>query len=213
MCISKINVNGYFVPCRKCPECVVQRQNEWIFRIKSEMKNHKYAYFNTFTYNDLSIPENVSNETGEITQTLKYGDLQNFFKKLRKRAVDVKYYAVGEYGEKTIRPHYHAIIMGVNYKHINELWKYGFVHTGDATHRAIRYTIKYMTKRLENTPENAELPKACMSKGLGLNYVKKNGKIHYDRNQEYLLEQGGYKISLPEYYKKRYGTTHKKKAK
>lgn len=44
--------------------------------------------------------------------TLLKADFQNFMKRLRKNTgyAKIRYYAVGEYGEKNSRPHYHAII-------------------------------------------------------------------------------------------------------
>ena len=45
---------------------------------------------------------------------LKKSDFQKFIKRLRKD-YDIKYFACGEYGDKTLRPHFHAILFGVNF--------------------------------------------------------------------------------------------------
>jgi len=70
-----------------------------------ETKGHVISSFVTLTYRNDSLP---------VGHTLVKDDLQRFFKRLRKSIYPnkLRYYAVGEYGGQTSRPHYHAIIFG-----------------------------------------------------------------------------------------------------
>lgn len=63
----------------------------------------------------------VDDSTGEAAPiyTLRKRDFQLFMKVLRRRTGQkVRYFAAGEYGDKTFRPHYHAIIFGL---HLDDL--------------------------------------------------------------------------------------------
>ena len=79
--------------------------------------------FLTLTYNDDNLPSDVG---------LHKDDLQRFFKRLRK-ALDTKkirYFACGEYGDTTSRPHYHAIVFGlglneIDKKYVTDAWPLG----------------------------------------------------------------------------------------
>ena len=60
-------------------------------------------------------------------QTLRKRDYQLFMKRLRKAFPNdkIRFYAAGEYGPKTLRPHYHAILFGL---HLDDL---GFYENSD----------------------------------------------------------------------------------
>lgn len=94
------------VPCGKCLECRIQATRSWADRCCLEAKNSPFNYFITLTYNDDNLPVNNS--------LLEY-DMQCFFKRLRKRfkGVKFKYFYVGEYGDTTLRPHYHCLLFGL----------------------------------------------------------------------------------------------------
>jgi hypothetical protein len=94
-------------PCGKCRGCLSRRRREWTARILLESFLHSFTWFVTLTYSDENIPEHGS---------LRKEDYQKWMKRLRKkldkRKKKIRYYGCGEYGEKTNRPHYHAIIFG-----------------------------------------------------------------------------------------------------
>jgi len=58
--------------------------------------------------------------------TLKKTDIQKFFKRLRKchgkKHKSIKYYAVGEYGGQTLRPHYHIVIFNADINYFERAW-------------------------------------------------------------------------------------------
>lgn len=104
------------------------------------------AVFLTLTYREEDLPDE---------NRLCKRDLQRFIKairnKFRGRKRPIRYYACGEYGERTHRPHYHAIVFGV-YQHeipeISQLWLYGGVCAGTCTPESIQYVAGYVCKKL-----------------------------------------------------------------
>lgn len=138
-----------------------------------EAFGHPKAAFVTLTYKE--EPEN-----GSLDKT----DLQNFFKRLRfaLEPYRIRYFAVGEYGEKTLRPHYHAIIYGLGREDtetIEKAWGLGFVFVGDFTLESATYCAGYTVKKLTKLDDHTKailgdqrIPEfALMSRnpGLGVN--------------------------------------------
>lgn len=99
-------------------------------------------------------------------------DLQRFMKKLRwelstrNPSTRVRFYAVGEYGELTKRPHYHIALFGEDFsgdrKHrrtsgdyhcyesptLNRLWTYGRHEIGELTTDSAAYIARYVMKKV-----------------------------------------------------------------
>lgn len=71
---------------------------------------HKENTFVTLTYSDDSIPKCPDGQT-----TLDPNDLRNWLKRLRRayEPARFRFFAVGEYGDQSQRPHYHAILYGL----------------------------------------------------------------------------------------------------
>lgn len=113
--------------------------------------------FVTLTFDEENYPED-----GSVSKR----DLQLFFKRLRKdNAQGIRYFAVGEYGSNTHRPHYHAIIFGSpncivgrsEYSkrntscckicsHIRDVWGNGQVLLGEVSVQSASYVAGYVTK-------------------------------------------------------------------
>jgi hypothetical protein len=179
---------------------------DWAFRLTSELKKSESACFLTLTYDDSSVPY-----TG-LGYSLVRKDFQDFMKRLRKHAnrTKIKYFATGEYGDRTERPHYHAIIFNLPKpfdKYIKKAWKYGHIHIGDVTEASIMYTTKYTLKglkrkRYEEYDELGREPQfTLMSNGLGLGYIKNEIiRYLYQNGTKILTLQGGVKKKLPRYY-------------
>lgn len=131
------------VPCGKCPACMARRVSGWSFRLMQENKNHTSSHFITLTYDTNTVPISKNG-----FMSLCKRDIQLFFKRLRKASngILIKYYAVGEYGSKTFRPHYHLIMFGVPLDNIQPAWNQGQVHYGQLTEASVGYTLKYMCK-------------------------------------------------------------------
>lgn len=131
-----------------------------------ECKHSLSAHFITLTYGLSHAPI-----TGNTYLSLSKTDLQKFFKRLRKahdtrrahiaqglipkvlhrpldgeRPQPIKYYAVGEYGGKFKRPHYHVILFNAQLELIQSAWQLGQVHYGTVTPASVGYTLKYVSK-------------------------------------------------------------------
>lgn len=183
------------VPCGHCVNCKIAHSREWATRIIHEMDNHKASSFVTLTYDDDHLPENKS---------ISKNELQKFFKRLRKKLnTPIKYFACGEYGENFERPHYHAIILGLNIREKNlvqEAWGKGFVKIGTVTYDSARYTADYvMKKQNKNNYQNIEQPFQLSSLGIGKTFALKNAE---QIKQEFEITLNGQKVGLPKYYKK-----------
>lgn len=104
------------LPCGHCIECRKEKSREWSNRLLMESKYHEDAYFITLTLcpEYAIIVPSYNPDTGEYRdrETLYKKDLQDFFKRLRKEFKNDKfrYFAVGEYGPKTGKSHYHMIL-------------------------------------------------------------------------------------------------------
>lgn len=166
------------IPCGKCPECTQKKINDWTIRIDKELERSYFPYFVTLTYNNENLPinpsyEDIDTKTGEIltidaSSSLRKKDVQDFFKRLRKShtkkfpdSPPLKYMAVGEYGTKFGRPHYHIILLNCMDKSlIDQAWSkakrvghntffyspIGFVHYPSLTAGAVKYVLKYLSK-------------------------------------------------------------------
>lgn len=92
------------VPCGKCPACRKRIANTWVTRLMEEEKHSRSCQFVTLTYDDFNLPK-----TKKGLPTLVKKDLQDFINLLRTYC-PFRYFAIGEYGDKGSRPHYHLII-------------------------------------------------------------------------------------------------------
>lgn len=213
---------SFAVPCGKCLACKIQRSNEWALRIMHELHDHEKACFITLTYDDEHLPR---------TNSLDKTALTNFFKRLRKYWTDdyrlktqrLKYYACGEYGELSGRPHYHAIILGMSaedfrlasfdsvkkeYFHLGfGLWESGLVHVGEVTYDSARYVAGYVHKKYTKD-KNKEVyedrglvpPFQRSSQGFGLKFALDNSET---LKQDLFTWNRGHQVGLPRYYKKK----------
>lgn len=161
------------------------------------------SFFVTFTYDTDHVPISDSG-----FMTLRKRDFQLFMKRLRKHEHPgvVKYYCVGEYGTKTWRPHFHAIMYNVDIAKVEEEWYLGAVHVGDVTQGSAAYTVKYISKekRIPHFSGDDRVPEfSLMSKGLGSGYLSDEvvrwHKRSFDRN--FVTIPGGGKLSMPRYYR------------
>jgi len=219
------------VPCGRCMPCRVNHAQEWALRIETEMKDCYSAYFITLTYDDAQIPRN---DLGN--GILHKPDLQKFFKRLRYYAdqyyktqmenlgfnqtlkvPSIRYYAVGEYGEETYRPHYHAIVFNIpteTIKYLERIWQHGFVKIGTVTPKSIRYVTKYITKWDSRDLDTKELikPFNVMSKGIGANYVNEESREYHSRKQSLYTINKKYKQRIGKYLENKIHDTDEKKA-
>ena len=171
--------DGLLVPCGKCLACRIAKRTEWAMRMLHELSDYEDAVFVTLTYDEDHIPSNHS---------LKKSDLQKWFKRVRKEIEPkkIRYFACGEYGDKTQRPHYHAIIFGLSLRVDDKMvmqskWPMGRLHYGTAEPDSIRYVAQYIDKKYtgdfakrEYAEKHREPVFRVSSLGLGRSYINKN---------------------------------------
>lgn len=168
------------VPCGSCPECTARRTSGWSFRLVQQEKVSSISLFVTLTYDTKYVPISCNG-----FMSLSKRDVQLFLKRLRKETTKrkrrngaIKYYAAGEYGGKTKRPHYHLILFNAEHDDILSAWRdpktkqpIGSVHFGTVSGASVGYTLKYIHKkcfRPMHRNDDREPEFGLMSKDLGL---------------------------------------------
>ena len=156
---NKRGVEGSLeLPCGQCIGCRLERSRQWAMRCLHEASLHERNAFITLTYDDSNLPPGGS---------LNYSDFQKFMKRLRKRiGGNVRFYCGGEYGENTIRPHYHACLFGYDFpdkvyykktssgekiytsKLLESLWPFGLSSVGDVTFESAAYIARYCVQKV-----------------------------------------------------------------
>ena len=207
------------VPCGKCVECRVEFTRGWAVRCMHEASLHDENYFLTLTYSDESLPEHGS---------LCKKDFRNFIRRLRRaRKGKVRYYHCGEYGDRTFRPHYHALLFGVPFPdkkfyqrrgnftvwhscELEELWPEGFAELGEVSFESAQYVARYILKRFRGSEVeesfyygDLEPEYATMSRnpGIGAGWIDEYGDEVF-RHDSIVVR--GNECSVPRYYQERY---------
>lgn len=145
------------VPCGQCIGCKLERSRQWATRCVHEASLYKQNCFITLTYSPENLPADGS---------LNVRDYQLFMKRLRKKyKKQIRFFHCGEYGDKTRRPHYHAILFNHDFsdkklyktqnennlytsKTLDELWTLGIATIGDVTFESAAYVARYCTKKV-----------------------------------------------------------------
>lgn len=148
------------IPCGQCTDCRIRKGSDWTSRLVHESKFHLVSSFLTMTYDDAHLPEH---------ETLVPRDMQLFVKRVRKHypGVKLRYFGVGEYGEKTHRPHYHMILFGAAFLEdrrphsknsagdqlytsatLEKLWGKGHCLIGNVSPQSCGYVAQYAFKKI-----------------------------------------------------------------
>lgn len=196
------------VPCGKCLACRIARVRDWSVRLLDESSCWEHSSFITLTYSDEYLPMTNCGKA-----TLVKSDLQKFFKRLRKSLpYPIKYFACGEMGDHTNRPHYHSIVFGFDPKDIDLLkaaWPFGFVVCESVNIQRIKYVCGYVEKKMYYNPKDnftkgygcLQPPFQLMSRGLGLSFFED----HLDQYSHSLRKTvNGVSYSFPRYYLKKF---------
>lgn len=221
-------VRGILVPCGKCLICRKNKSAEWATRITHEAQYHQKKCFITLTYADGTVP--LNKETGK--ETLFKRDLQLFIKRLRKEIepTKIKYFACGEYGKKTMRPHYHIIILGwqpdrstdlvqvgvsrdgrkrYSSPTIAEKWTKGNIDVSQVVPGSIFYVSGYLIKKQGvQQLQGRQQPFIVASQGIGLAFALQHRQAIRGQN----MTAEGRSVSIPKYYIKKLGVDEDVKA-
>jgi len=211
------------LPCGKCQGCYENQARQWALRCMHEKRMHPKSdsAFVTLTYSDDNLPP------GNL---LCKRDLQLFMKNLRHEyPAGLRFFACGEYGDNTRRPHYHLLMLNEGFPdkkfakmsaagerlytsaRLGEIWGLGNTWVGDVTYASCAYVTRYVTKKLKGVRETAEVTTSdgevlpyvrefvCMSRRPGI------GSAYFDRHAVELLAHdsvisNGKETSIPTYY-------------
>lgn len=214
------------VPCGICYDCLKENARSWAVRCMLEAQQYRYNYFLTFTYDDEHLPGD---------RNLRKEDISNFNKKLKiylsRNGYDstFRFYACGEYGSTTARPHYHGIYFNLplfdlqyysktkngdflyNSNFLTKIWGKGFVVIGELTMASASYVARYVDKKKILTKyEKDDLIKkgivpefSLMSRrpGIGANYYDTSKKKFIEDQDLNVYMPNGQVCSLPRYFK------------
>lgn len=141
---------------------------------------HDDCLFVTLTYDEANLPT-----VGQLgVGTLEPEDTQRWLKRLRKALVPrrIRYYLCGEYGSRTLRPHYHAILFGAgpdDYDIIKDTWKMGHVSAAEVNKARMAYVVQYTTKKWTSKEDprlegrHPEFGRASRHPGLGVPMIRR----------------------------------------
>lgn len=135
---------------------------------------HTDSFFLTLTYTDETLPVSIGSNTGLSLATLRPKDLQDWLKRFRVaiEPLRIRFYACGEYGETSDRPHYHVCVFGFpgcqrvrtktvfgtsvpdaenccpTCRLVHRTWGKGHIYVGELTKDSAQYTAAYTVKKL-----------------------------------------------------------------
>lgn len=220
--------------CGYCPECLSSRSSHWALRSVAQARESKKACMVTLTYDTFKYDDkgNIIGENLNLRNVAKR-DCQLFIKRLReyfkrKKNVDnIKYRIDAEYGKRTGRPHYHALLFGVEFddlifhkkskrgnsiylsKTLTKLWKNGIctVDSVKLTASCAKYCTKYAMKNY-----GASDTFSLVSHNLGINELLRtfNGLSYWLDGQEYPIPRAVWnKFIVNKYHCESFGVTYK----
>lgn len=179
------------VPCGQCVGCRLEKSRQWAIRCLHEAQLNDDNCFVTLTYNDANLPADMSVHVREH---------QLFMKRLRKEYGEgIRFFLCGEYGDLNHRPHYHALLFGLDFKDkipykqtpqgemlytspsLERVWGKGFAPIGEVTFSSAAYVARYVMKK--RTGEGAEKH---------YEFVDNDGVVH-QRLPEYVAMSRGCK--------------------
>ena len=212
LCIRPLKLKGRqeLVPCGQCCLCREQYAKQWAVRASVENLMHKKSVFLTLTYSDECLPKDRS---------VHKRDLQLFLKRLRKICFEskIRYFACGEYGETTHRPHYHLIVYGISkndpvFKNMRgrsgecKAWPFGRCFVGDVSFQSCKYVAGYVAKKykgkdaLEHYKKLGVEPEFCLSSrrpGIGGTYFEKYQDVVFKKGY---ITISGKKYDIPKFF-------------
>lgn len=205
---------SFQLPCGKCLACRLEYARSWAVRCVHESKMHEENSFITLTYSDDHVGNNK----------LDYQDFQKFMKRLRRAYPNktIGFNAVGEYGEKTKRQHWHAILFGyyppdATFSRSNErgdklftsqsldkIWGKGNTETGSVTFHSAGYVSRYNAKKLvHGLDQNHDLhpiAKKSNKHAIGKAWLEQFYESVFLRGS--IVLDDGTETTIPRYYEK-----------
>lgn len=179
----KTKAGNVEVRCKQCLPCRINRQSSISLKALLENATSVSSDFWTLTYAD--APEE-----------LDYNDFSKFLKRYRHwnreegNRLSIRYLSVGEYGSKSGRAHFHALIFnGLSPDRATcrtRLWPHGFAYIGTVTPASIRYTARYCLKFAEKGKEGTA--NWSLRPSLGDDGMRQIARYHRDNQIQRLKE-------------------------
>lgn len=190
------DIETLYIPCGQCSGCRMDYAKQWANRLMLELESYKNdlgsAHFITLTIDDSHIDSTgyervhkrgdlpdlhvlrpfTDPNTGLVrgwSHSISKHDLQLFMKRLRRSRPNdkIRFFACGEYGDKSLRPHYHIIVFGLHFdendlefykrtkindklynsKLLAKIWPYGYNVVAQVTWESCCYVARYMMKK------------------------------------------------------------------
>lgn len=183
---------GGQLPCGQCIGCRLDWAGDWATRCEKEAQCWPHNVFVTLTYDDKHLPIG-----GSTRSSVSKREFQLFLKRLRKEFGDgIRFFASGEYGEKSGRAHYHALLFNHRFPDaqlwrstpagplftsaaLQRLWPFGFSSIGSVTFQSASYVARYVLKKAKDNPSDfldREPPFVLMSRrpGIGAYWLEKH---------------------------------------
>jgi hypothetical protein len=194
--------------------CRINTGRQWTARILlEEATNGNVCWFVTLTYDDDSLPT-----TPEGVPTLRKKRTLQWVRNQARNA-GFRYYIVGEYGEKSLRPHYHLAIFpkeGWSIGNLTDAWKKGFTSAYPMSRERAGYLARYATKKLLShtdprleSGQEPEFRSSSRRPPLGASFVPMVVRAYDSRGGKTILKEkgdiertvriGGRIYPLPEY--------------
>lgn len=232
------------LPCGKCIECRLDYARQWAIRCVHEASTWENNIFLTLTYSEENLKSDrlILKDFQEFIQKLRDKILADYLKEKsitkeqwktvskteRKEIygkIRISYFVTGEYGDKTKRPHWHAIIFNyrptdatygyttanndiVHYSEtIDNLWKNGRSEFGSVTMDSAGYCARYAAKKLSHGRDQEHnynpISKKSSKYAIGRRWLEKNYQDVFS-NGKLLLIQKNETITapIPRYYER-----------
>lgn len=206
------------LPCGQCIGCRLERSRQWAVRCLHENRCHDTSVFLTLTYDDCHLPASGS---------LVKRDLQLFMKRVRKsRCETLRFFACGEYGDTTNRPHYHVLLFGTDFAdkrfyketpsgesifssdELSSLWPQGRNAIGAVSFESAAYVARYCLKKITGpsadwhySGREPEFVNMSRRPGIGSSWLERFGSEVYTHDSVIIR---GVEARPPRFYDNRY---------
>lgn len=206
------------LPCGGCVACLRVRARQHAIRCSHERECHEKACFVTLTYDEENLPYGGS---------LVKEHFQRFMRDLRGVVrTKVRYFACGEYGSRFGRPHYHAILFGVDFVAdryvagrrsgedvyrspcLESVWTRGRSEIGSASFASAGYVAGYVSKKLGESALVGREPEflvMSLKPGIGVDWIARNYAHVYARDSVVVQ---GFELPPPRMYDKWFAAYH-----
>lgn len=160
--LSSVSADFLSLPCGKCEPCELNRVSSMSARMVHEASLHASSFFLTLTYDEAHLPSDGNLVPQHWTKFI--GKLRAATRRRSSDAPKLRFVACGEYGDRLGRPHYHAIVFGLDLTDrriwsrskrgddlfcsdwLSAIWGKGNVIVGEVTSHSCSYVAAYTVK-------------------------------------------------------------------